>query len=64
MQGTEAMRRAVYIAGTTIAGGVLGALVGLVWGFAAQEAGWWGAGMILGLVLGIVAGVAVADRAP
>jgi hypothetical protein len=56
------MRQAALIAGTTVIGGVLGALVGAVWGFAAQEIGWWGAGMILGLFLGIVGGVAVAER--
>ena len=58
-----ARNRAVYIAGTTIAAAVAGALLGEVWGYFAQEEGWWGAGMLLGLVLGIVAGVAVAERA-
>ena len=57
------MRQAGYVAGTTLAGGALGALVGVIWGFAAQETGWWGAGMLLGLVIGIIAGVAVAERA-
>ena len=57
------MRQAAYVAGTTVAGGVVGALVGEIWGFAAQEIGWWGAGMLLGLVIGIIAGVAVAERA-
>ena len=57
------MRQAGYVAGTTLVGGVLGALVGVIWGFGAQETGWWGAGMILGLVIGIIAGVAVAERA-
>ena len=57
------MRQAAYIAGTTVIGGVLGALLGVVWSFAAQETGWWGAGMILGLFIGIVGGVAVAERA-
>jgi hypothetical protein len=57
------MRQAGYIGGTMVVGGVLGALLGVVWGFAAQEVGWWGAGLIIGLVLGIVGGVAVAERA-
>ena len=56
------MRQAGAIAGTTLAGGLIGALLGVIWGFGAQETGWWGAGMILGLVIGIVAGVAVAER--
>jgi F0F1-type ATP synthase assembly protein I len=55
--------RAVYIAGTTLAAAVVGALLGTIWGYFAQEEGWWGAGMILGLILGIVFGVAVAERA-
>lgn len=56
------MRRAGYIVGTTAAGGLIGALAGTVWGFAAQEVGWWGAGMLLGLTIGLFSGVAVADR--
>ena len=56
------MRKTAYIAGTTIAAGVAGALFGLIWGFFAQEAGWWGAWGLLGLILGIFAGVAVSER--
>ena len=56
------MNRAAYIVGTTLAAGLVGAIVGLVWGFFAQEAGWWGAGMLLGLILGIFGGVAVSER--
>ncbi len=57
------MNRAGYIVGTMLAAAILGALLGVIWGFFAQESGWWGAGMILGLVLGIIGGVAVAERA-
>ena len=57
------MNRAGYVVGTMLAAGILGALLGVIWGFFAQESGWWGAGMLLGLVLGIVGGVAVAERA-
>jgi hypothetical protein len=57
------MKRVAYIIGTTLAVGVLGALFGLVWGFYAQEAGWWGAWGLLGLFVGIVLGVSVAERA-
>jgi hypothetical protein len=56
------MRRAGYIASTTLLGGLIGAIFGAIWGFFAQEVGWWGAWMILGLTIGIIAGVAVADR--
>jgi hypothetical protein len=57
------MTRAGYIVGTMVAAGAIGAIFGLVWGFFAQEAGWWGAWMLFGLIVGIVGGVAVADRA-
>ena len=57
------MNRAGYIVGTMLAAAILGALLGAIWGFFAQESGWWGAGMLLGLVLGIIGGVAVAERA-
>lgn len=56
------MRRTGYIVGTAAAGGLIGALAGVLWGFAAQEVGWWGAGMLLGLTIGLFSGVAVADR--
>ena len=56
------MNRAAYIVGTMLAAAVAGALLGAVWGFFAQEEGWWGAGAILGLVIGIVGGVAVAEQ--
>ena len=56
------MNKAVYIVGTTLAAGLVGALYGLIWGFFAQEAGWWGAWGLLGLILGIFAGVAVSER--
>ena len=56
------MNKAVYIVGTTLAAGLVGALFGLIWGFFAQEAGWWGAWGLLGLILGIFAGVAVSER--
>lgn len=55
--------RAAYIAGTTLAAGVTGAIFGLIWGFFAQEAGWWGAWGLFGLIIGIALGVAVAERA-
>src|SRR5262249_41524953 len=61
-KGQPRMRRAGYIAGTTLLGGLIGAIFGAIWGFFAQEIGWWGAWMILGLVIGIVGGVAVAGR--
>jgi F0F1-type ATP synthase assembly protein I len=57
------MNRATYVIGTMLAAGVLGIVVGAIWGFFAQETGWWGAGMLLGLILGIVFGVSVAERA-
>jgi len=57
------MRQAGYVTGTMILMGIAGALLGAVWGFFAQEVGWWGAGMLLGLVLGIAGGLAVAERA-
>jgi hypothetical protein len=55
--------RAIYIAGTTLAAAAAGALLGTIWGYFAQEQGWWGAGMLLGLILGVFAGVVVAERA-
>jgi hypothetical protein len=58
-----ARNRAVYIAGTMLAAAIVGALLGAIWGYFAQEEGWWGAGMLLGLVLGIVFGVSVGERA-
>ena len=55
--------RAAYITGTTLAAGVVGAIFGLIWGFFAQETGWWGAWMLFGLIIGPVLGIIVADRA-
>ncbi|MGH2586659.1 MAG: hypothetical protein ACRDJE_17225 [Dehalococcoidia bacterium] len=57
------MTRAGYIVGTMVAAAAIGAIFGLVWGFFAQEAGWWGAWGLFGLIVGIVGGVMVADRA-
>lgn len=55
--------QAAYIAGTTVAAGAAGAIFGIIWGFFAQEAGWWGAWGLFGVIVGIVLGVIVAERA-
>jgi uncharacterized protein YqgC (DUF456 family) len=55
--------RIAYIAGTTVVAGIIGALFGLMWGFFAQEAGWWGAWMLFGIIIGPVLGIVVAERA-
>lgn len=56
------MNRAGIITATTLALGLVGVVLGLIWGFFAQEAGWWGAWALFGLIVGPIVGVAVADR--
>ena len=57
------MRKTGYIAGTTLAAAVIGALLGALYGFAINEIGWWGAGLLLGLIIGPIVGLSVAERA-
>jgi len=45
-----------------VLGGVIGTLLGALYGWAGQEAGWWGVGLLLGLFYGTIGGVAVAER--
>lgn len=47
----------------TIAGGLLGTLIGAAYGYAGHEPGWWGVGLLLGLIYGTIGGFSAADRA-
>ena len=46
----------------TVLGGLVGTVIGAVFGWAGNEIGWWGVGLLLGLIYGTISGFALADR--
>ncbi len=45
-----------------VVGALLGAFVGMIFGYNSHEAGWWLAGAVLGLFYGTITGISLAER--
>lgn len=46
-----------------LAGGLTGTVVGAIFGYAGNEVGFWGVGLLLGLLYGTIIGFAAAEPA-